>query len=710
LLSINSVRAIAAVAAIGAWPSFLVAQTPVGSDFRVDVGGADLPASHWPTRRALTTTPGGGFVAAWTTPSGDIAGRRFSASGTPIGAEFQVNSTGYSVQGEQLASDAAGNFVVVWVNDTDIFAQRFAATGTRVGLEFRVNVDTLRLHFLPSVAMAPNGEFVVAWSGSGTAYQYQHVFARRFDATGSPAGGEFQVDTMITAGDASVAMDGAGNFVIAWGEFSYSPVGVRAQRFDPGGARLGAELAVSSGSAASAWVASAPDGRFVIGWVGGGDGDGSATLARRFDAGGQPVGGELRVNVYTTGIQTGTAVAVESDGAFTIVWSSYGQDGSDGGVFGRAFDPSGVPGPEFQVNTVTTGSQKRPAVASTGEGSFVVAWHSGSSPVDGEMRARRYEPAFRAAAIAVDPAASASSNGNGVFEPGETVSVEPAWQSLNLAPQALTAVGTTFGGPGTPGNPDYLLADGAASYGMLPSGATGSCSAASDCYALGITAPSPRPAVHWDAEFREEIATPSLGAAKLWVLHVGDSFADVQRASPFYRFVESLLHRGVTGGCAAMTYCPSASTTRAQMAVFVLISREGAAYSPPACVAGSEAFDDVPASSPFCRWIEELANRGVVAGCGVGYYCPSNPVSREQMSIFVLRTLDPALNPPACVPPNLYADVPDSSPFCRWIEELTNRGVVAGCGGGNYCPNGSVTREQMGVFLAVGFGLTLYGP
>jgi hypothetical protein len=80
------------------------------------------------------------------------------------------------------------------------------------------------------------------------------------------------------------------------------------------------------------------------------------------------------------------------------------------------------------------------------------------------------------------------------------------------------------------------------------------------------------------------------------------------------------------------------------------------------------------------------------------------------MAIFVLRTLDPALNPPACVAPNMFADVPDTSPFCRWIEELATRGVVTGCGGNNYCPTASVTREQMGVFISSTFGLTLYGP
>jgi hypothetical protein len=78
------------------------------------------------------------------------------------------------------------------------------------------------------------------------------------------------------------------------------------------------------------------------------------------------------------------------------------------------------------------------------------------------------------------------------------------------------------------------------------------------------------------------------------------------------------------------------------------------------------------------------------------------------MAVFVLRTLDPALAPVACTTPT-YTDVPAASAFCRWIEELTRRNVVSGCGGGNYCPTGAVTREQMGVFISVTFGLTLYG-
>jgi hypothetical protein len=143
------------------------------------------------------------------------------------------------------------------------------------------------------------------------------------------------------------------------------------------------------------------------------------------------------------------------------------------------------------------------------------------------------------------------------------------------------------------------------------------------------------------------------------------------------------------------------------MAVLVLVARDGPGDPPPAC--GTPMFTDVPAGSPYCRWIEELARAGVVGGCGGGRFCPGDAVSREQMAVFIVRTLDPDLTPPDCRTP-IFADVPADSPYCRWIEELARRGVVGGCGGGRFCPLDPVTREQMGVFIAQGFGLQLYGP
>jgi hypothetical protein len=361
------------------------------------------------------------------------------------------------------------------------------------------------------------------------------------------------------------------------------------------------------------------------------------------------------------------------------------------------------------VNTDTTAYQAIATVASDVVGNFVVSWtgqyQDGSS---GGVFGQRFG-GLLPAVLRVDSVAGGSSDGNHVFEAGETVDVAPSWRNVNGAPYAFRGAASVFTGPGTPGNPTYTIGDAAADYGTVGNALTGSCTTTSNCYSLAISVPTVRPLQHWDATVREDIVPPPQGQSKTWTLHVGDSFADVTRGNAFYRFIETLLHKGVTGGCTATSYCPSAATTRAEMAVFVLVSKEARGYQPPTCAA--PMFNDVAASSPFCRWIEELARRGVVAGCGSGNYCPASPVTREQMAIFVLRTLDPALNPPACVPGSeMFDDVAAASPFCRWIEELATRGVVTGCGGSSYCPTSPVTREQMSVFLSQTFGLLLYEP
>jgi hypothetical protein len=77
-------------------------------------------------------------------------------------------------------------------------------------------------------------------------------------------------------------------------------------------------------------------------------------------------------------------------------------------------------------------------------------------------------------------------------------------------------------------------------------------------------------------------------------------------------------------------------TTRAEMAQ--TLAQALNLPQPPACVAGSELFNDVPASSPFCPFIEELARRGITGGCAPGLYCPFDPVTRQQMAVFLVNT------------------------------------------------------------------------
>ena len=146
------------------------------------------------------------------------------------------------------------------------------------------------------------------------------------------------------------------------------------------------------------------------------------------------------------------------------------------------------------------------------------------------------------------------------------------------------------------------------------------------------------------------------------------------------------------------------------MAVFLLKSRWGAAFIP--APATGTAFPDVPADNAFAPWIEELVREGITAGCGNGNYCPNNPVTRQQMAVFLLKTKNGA----SYVPPNgvgVFGDVaPCPGTTCNFIEDLYNQQVTGGCQTSPllYCPGNSVVRQQMAVFLVKTFGLRLYGP
>ncbi|HEX2643257.1 MAG TPA: S-layer homology domain-containing protein, partial [Thermoanaerobaculia bacterium] len=192
-------------------------------------------------------------------------------------------------------------------------------------------------------------------------------------------------------------------------------------------------------------------------------------------------------------------------------------------------------------------------------------------------------------------------------------------------------------------------------------------------------------------------------------LTVPPRFGDVPAESPFFPFVEALFNAGVTGGCGGGAYCPGNLVTREQMAVFLLRAREGAAYLPPACTA--QIFGDVPCSSPFAPWINELAARGITGGCGNGNYCPERAVTREQMAVFLMMAHPDSGGTAAlqCTA-QVFGDVPCSSPFAPWINELAARGITGGCGGGNYCPGIPVTRDQMAVFVSSAFRLPVPYP
>jgi hypothetical protein len=381
-----------------------------------------------------------------------------AAAQTPAGGEFRVNEqTAGSQYYPGVAADAAGNFIVVWAGNAggkaplDIFARRFDASGTPLGAEFQVNTYTTESQLFPAVTADAAGNFVVVWESFGQDGDIHGIFGRRFDAEGNPTTGEFAVNTYTTSAqyEPAVAMDGAGGFVVVWQ--SYLQDGtlstIFGQRFDADGNRLGGEFQVNSytnGAEYRPAVAASADGGFVVAWDTvdqEGVGSGRGVFARRFDSAGQPLAGDFLVNTFTTGNQDQPSLAAERSGAFTVTWStnsddiagqrynadgtrrggefpvntfhtdvqsfssvkldananivaaweSMGQDGSGRSIVARRFDCDGQPlGPDFVVNTYTTGTQRRPVVEAAA-GDFVVVWTSlGQDGDGGGIYAQRY--------------------------------------------------------------------------------------------------------------------------------------------------------------------------------------------------------------------------------------------------------------------------------------------------------------------------------
>jgi hypothetical protein len=364
---------------------------PLGPEFRVNTyaTGAQGFAS-------AAADGSGNFVVAWTSlqdgSSYGSFGQRYASSGTPLGPEFRVNTFTGDFQGyPSVAADTSGNFVVAWISNlqdgsgTGVFGQRYLSSGTPVGPEFRINTYTTSEQRDPSVAADSSGNFVVTWQSFGQDAAVWGVFGQRYSSTGAPLGPEFRVNT-FTIGNQyrpAVASDSlTGNFVVVWRSYQAASFGIFGQRYSSSGTPLGAEFRVNTYVVSPyanpiSSIATDPSGNFVVVWENATDGSLLGVSGQRFASSGAPLGPEFRVNTYTTGHQNRPSVAADTSGNFVVTWESYGQDGASWGVFGQRYASTGAPlGPEFRVNTFTTSYQTDPSVAADSLGNFVVVWNS----------------------------------------------------------------------------------------------------------------------------------------------------------------------------------------------------------------------------------------------------------------------------------------------------------------------------------------------
>src|ERR1051326_1420451 len=86
---------------------------------------------------------------------------------------------------------------------------------------------------------------------------------------------------------------------------------------------------------------------------------------------------ETRVNTTTASDQIIPAVAALGDGGYVVTWTRYDQDGSGGGIHAQRYNASGnTVGDETRVNTTTGDTQEQPSVAPLADGGYVVTWMS----------------------------------------------------------------------------------------------------------------------------------------------------------------------------------------------------------------------------------------------------------------------------------------------------------------------------------------------
>ena len=294
----------------------------------------------------------GRFVVAWehdyygNHTDMDVRAQRFDAAGNAVGGVIWVAASGTNEVGPSVGMDAAGNFAVAYSYydsaDSDVRVRRFNSAGNYLQ-EIVVAGNPNRREFGPSLDMNDAGQFAVAYT-----YNYApsgadpdlDVYASRYTAGGTLVANTAIATGILQESDASVAIDGSGNYVVAYtlSQDEYPPPGsllnipttvsseVRAQRVSAAGVKQGLPIFVglSNGQFESeASVDMTDDGRFVISFTYDESSSGTNIYAQQFSATGTPSSATLSVTA-TSYDEFHSSVALDANANFVVAFQTYG--------------------------------------------------------------------------------------------------------------------------------------------------------------------------------------------------------------------------------------------------------------------------------------------------------------------------------------------------------------------------------------------------
>ena len=316
----------------------------------------------------------------------------FYGTDIPYGSEFMVNSHTANSQSEPaIAKLFDDKFVVVWESDAQdgdgygIYGKIYNGDGTNYGNEFRVNTYTSNDQRLPAVAGLPNGKFVIVWKSNSQDNSGYGIYGQMYHANGTKHANEFQANTYTANEQEYPIVAGLldSKFIVVWSSYEQdgSHGGVYGQMFNADGTDYASEFRVNTYTAnyqTTPAITVLSDGKFVVVWKSKFQNDGDYGIyGQIYNSDKSNYGNEFHINTYTSLDQHYPDVAGLSDGKFIVVWSSYEQDGSHGGVYGQLFNNDGTNyDNEFIINTYTLNYQTTPSVAGLSNGKFVVIWKS----------------------------------------------------------------------------------------------------------------------------------------------------------------------------------------------------------------------------------------------------------------------------------------------------------------------------------------------
>ncbi|HAA13999.1 MAG TPA: hypothetical protein DCE41_20840 [Cytophagales bacterium] len=318
------------------------------------------------------------YVVAWMSADGEgsdtdgfnIRHSYKNLNGTTVNTEREVNTTTTGNQRfPSVAMSSSGSYVIVWESDGDIRGQMYSSAGVVNGSEFLINTTTDSLQTYPDVAMDATGNFIVVWQSTAQDGDGTGVYGRRYNASGvAQDTNEFRVSSNTSGNqqEPSVAMDGSANFVVTWSDYSRdgSGYGIYAQRYNADGSSNGSNFKVNSTTSDNQLhpdIAMSSGGNFTIVWTSWGiDDDQAGVFMQSYNAEGSAKENQTQVNTYEQDFQTLPAVAMSADiGKMYVAWqsgengNSSTQEGDDYGIFFQAFDIDDLEDPVAVANNVT---------------------------------------------------------------------------------------------------------------------------------------------------------------------------------------------------------------------------------------------------------------------------------------------------------------------------------------------------------------------